>query len=539
VNEPAGKGLRIGIALRLRLSFGAVLALVLAVGFFSFSALNGLSGTLKASLSSAMDGAQVADDLRLIARQTYLVLTGAAAAGATLDLANVTRLQHEFDGVLTDARRRGLRVVELDTASAGLASMIDTGGAFVRANAQQEWTKAGDLSVRFEKDSKAFMDKLEQARQRGKAAMETEVGKLAADLRSRALQGAAGLFGCALLAFMLSLAIERRVIGPLASLRAVSARIVEHGDLSQRIEIKSRDEIGDLALSFSKLVEKLRRIPLSLGEATDVLTRSVANLQVTAQEQSSTITRQSAALQETAVTAQQIRQTSAAAAQRAAAVMEVVSRADEVSRLGEESIESSLGGLSEIGSTVQSITGQIALLSERTLQIGGITATVKDLADHSNMLALNAAIEAVRSGEHGKGFAVVAREIRSLADQSIRATARVREILDDVSRTIAQTANMVAQGQRRMESGIAQVRASGETLRNLSQMVKDSSGAVRDIASSVAQQNNGIGQIFSAIRDLNSIMEDATRRLDSNDRAVSDLKDVSDRVSGIVDTYRA
>jgi methyl-accepting chemotaxis protein len=70
-------------------------------------------------------------------------------------------------------------------------------------------------------------------------------------------------------------------------------------------------------------------------------------------------------------------------------------------------------------------------------------------------------------------------------------------------------------------------------------MVKDSSGAVRDIASSVAQQNNGIGQIFSAIRDLNSIMEDATRRLDSNDRAVSDLKDVSDRVSGIVDTYRA
>jgi methyl-accepting chemotaxis protein len=165
--------------------------------------------------------------------------------------------------------------------------------------------------------------------------------------------------------------------------------------------------------------------------------------------------------------------------------------------------------------------------------------TVKDLADQSNMLALNAAIEAVRSGEHGKGFAVVAREIRSLADQSIRATARVREILDDVSRAIAETANMVAHGQRRMESGMAQVRASGDTLRDLSQMVKHSSGAVRDIATSVAQQNHGIEQIFSAVRDLNSIMEDATRRLDSNDRAVSDLKEVSDRVSGIVDTYRA
>lgn len=540
MNELEGrKGLRLGIALRLRLSFGAVLALVLTLGFFSFSALTGLSGTLKASLSTALDGAQVADDLRLIARQTYLVLSGAAAAGATLDLATVSRLQQEFDGVLADAHRRGVHAAELDGASSGFASMIATGSAFVRANAQQEWTKAGDLSVRFEQDSKVFMDQLEQARRRGKVSMETEVGKLAADLRRRALEGAAGLFACALLAFVLSLAIEKRVIGPLVALRAVSARIVEHGDLTQKIDIRSHDEIGDLAASFNKLVEKLRRIPISLGEATDVLTRSVANLQVTSQEQSSTITRQSAALQETAVTAQQIRQTSAAAAQRAASVMEVVARADEVSRLGEQSIESSLGGLSEIGSTVQSITGQIALLAERTLQISGVTATVKDLADQSNMLALNAAIEAVRSGEHGKGFAVVAREIRSLADQSIRATARVREILDDVSRAIAETANMVAHGQRRMESGIAQVRASGDTLRNLSQMVKDSSGAVRDIASSVAQQNNGIGQIFSAIRDLNSIMEDATRRLDSNDRAVSDLKDVSDRVSGIVDTYRA
>jgi len=323
---------------------------------------------------------------------------------------------------------------------------------------------------------------------------------------------------------------ERALVIRLAEWPAVAAEAA-----ARRAPHRVVAYLKDLARDLHGFYHRCRVV----GEATDVLTRSVANLQVTSQEQSSTITRQSAALQETAVTAQQIRQTSAAAAQRAASVMEVVARADEVSRLGEQSIESSLGGLSEIGSTVQSITGQIALLAERTLQISGITATVKDLADQSNMLALNAAIEAVRSGEHGKGFAVVAREIRSLADQSIRATARVREILDDVSRAIAETANMVAHGQRRMESGIAQVRASGDTLRNLSQMVKDSSGAVRDIASSVAQQNNGIGQIFSAIRDLNSIMEDATRRLDSNDRAVSDLKDVSDRVSGIVDTYRA
>ena len=96
----------------------------------------------------------------------------------------------------------------------------------------------------------------------------------------------------------------------------------------------------------------------------------------------------------------------------------------------------SLGGLTDIRAQVDEIARKIAQLSERTQQIGGITQTVKDLADQSNMLALNAAIEAVRSGERGKGFAIVAREIRSLADQSIQATNRVREILEDISASI-------------------------------------------------------------------------------------------------------
>src|SRR5205807_7876883 len=114
---------------------------------------------------------------------------------------------------------------------------------------------------------------------------------------------------------------------------------------------------------------------------------------------------------------------------------------------------------------------KITQLSERTQQIGGITQTVKDLADQSNMLALNAAIEAVRSGEHGKGFAVVAREIRSLADQSIQATNRVREILEDISGAIRSAVQITEAGKQRMESGLVQMKSSGENLRELSSIV--------------------------------------------------------------------
>src|SRR5439155_3161597 len=181
------------------------------------------------------------------------------------------------------------------------------------------------------------------------------------------------------------------------------------------------------------------------------------NLATAADQQTEIISRQAAALQETQVTAQEIKQTSQQTAVRAEEVLQAALRADEVSRSGESAINGSLDGMRHILQQVGEISGRIGELNERTQQIARITDTVKDLADQSNMLALNAAIEAVRSGEHGKGFAVVAREIRSLADQSIQATQRVREILLDISRSIDEVVSISAAGRRLTESGLSEV----------------------------------------------------------------------------------
>jgi len=222
----------------------------------------------------------------------------------------------------------------------------------------------------------------------------------------------------------------------------------------------------------------------------------------------------------------------------AEAVLKLTEKADEVSNSGESAIESSLGGLTDIRAQVDEIARKIAQLSERTQQIGGITQTVKDLADQSNMLALNAAIEAVRSGEHGKGFAIVAREIRSLADQSIQATNRVREILDDISGSIRGAVAITEKGSQKIEGGLQQVRVSGENLKQLSNIVKDNSAAVRQIAAAVSQQNAGITQIFSAVTDQTKMMDETMRRLETTTAAAGVLKDLSQRVSDVVRGFR-
>ncbi|WP_224372628.1 methyl-accepting chemotaxis protein, partial [Hyalangium versicolor] len=335
-----------------------------------------------------------------------------------------------------------------------------------------------------------------------------------------------------------SFLMARRMVQPIQALNEAVGRIVRDGDLTQEIHVHSTDEIGQLATSFGAMVRKLREVPLSLQESAQVLTAAVKNLTTSTQEQSQAITQQASALQETQVTAQEIKETSVVAAQKAESVLAVVDRADDLSKAGSVAIEDSLSNLADIRERVGEIAGKINELSARTLQIGSITQTVTKLADQSNMLALNAAIEAVRSGEHGKGFSVVAKEIRTLADQSLKATERVNKILEDVSMAIRETVQITEKGAQRMEAGLVQVKTSGENLRELSTIVRENASAVRQISAAVSQQNAGVSQVFAAVSDLNRMMEESVARLDSTHQATAELQAVTERVVGIVKSYR-
>ncbi len=328
------------------------------------------------------------------------------------------------------------------------------------------------------------------------------------------------------------------IVRPIDELTRVTGEILRRGDLTQTIRVRSRDEIGQLAHTFSLMVARLREIPMEIRGSTQILASSVGKLRDSVSEQSQTATRQAAALQETQVTAQEIKQTSLVASQKAEAVLQYAERADTISRTGETAVEQSLAALTAIRSQVEEIAQRITRLGERAIQIGNVTQTVKDLADQSNMLALNAAIEAVRSGEHGRGFAVVAREMRSLADQSVQGTKQVRDMLDDVSAAIREAVAITEKGVQRIDSGLAQVKTSGQTMAELSGIVKENSLAVRQISAAVGQQNAGIAQIFGAVIDQTKMMDDTITRLGATDVSVQALRDACDKLVALVEQFR-
>ncbi|MBN1207064.1 MAG: methyl-accepting chemotaxis protein [Myxococcaceae bacterium] len=349
--------------------------------------------------------------------------------------------------------------------------------------------------------------------------------------------GLAALF--AAVAAVGSYLLARRITQPIRALSAMVGHIIQQGDLTQSLPISDRnDEVGELANAFARMVGQLRDSSAGLQHGMRVLNDTVANLQEANRQQERNIARQAAALQQTQVTAQEIKQSSLLAAENADAVLRVASRAEDVGRSGEAAILGSLGGFEDLRNQVSQMAYSISQLNERTRQIGGITKTVKALADQSNMLALNAAIEAVRGGENGKGFSVVAREIRSLADQSIHATERVRDILGDISQAILSTARMTELGYERMEEGLVQVRASGENLRELIGIIQDNSAAVRQIASAVSQQNEGIAQIFGAVTDLSGMMNETVASLQATTRATRALQEVAEQMQSSAASYR-
>ncbi|MGD0675847.1 MAG: methyl-accepting chemotaxis protein [Polyangiaceae bacterium] len=428
----------------------------------------------------------------------------------------VERSRYEGDSLLPDTKRMQKKRIEMRVGASPFRA-IDVALAVRIIDVDVRWGRGRAGSVHVGMD-------LEQ--------IDSEVQSLELKMISVGLIVAA--FGIVASLFVAAWTVIR----PVRELTRVTSAILAEGDLTQGIRARANDEIGDLANTFGLMVSRLREISKAIWESTKLLEELVNSLQQSSRAQGRTARSQAEALRETRRAAQEIGNASRLAAQRTDAVLRHAARGEDLGRTGETAVKHSLEALTDIRGQVHEIALRITGLSSRTVQVGNIAGTVKDLADQSNLLALNAAIEAVRSGEHGKGFGVVAREIRSLADQSIQATKRVRELLDDTNSATRQAIVITEAGTQRIDAGLTQVRASGEHLADLSSIVRENSATVREISVAVSHQNDGIIRIAEAINQQSDMMEETIGRLSATENSVLTLKDVAERLVALVREFR-
>ncbi|MDQ0176088.1 methyl-accepting chemotaxis protein [Bacillus chungangensis] len=286
------------------------------------------------------------------------------------------------------------------------------------------------------------------------------------------------------------------------NLRKISTSILEianaGGDLTKRIRIKNKDEIGELANDTNLLIEGIAKLVKEVANMAENVSASSEELLASAEETSKTILSIAETTGEIAVGSEKTSSQmdfsfkKMSTLEKAAILLneytDKVKQAAENMKTaageGGESVKTSSLKIMSIEETMAKTSKTVQILGEKSQEITKMINTITGISEQTNLLALNAAIEAARAGEHGRGFAVVADEVRKLAEESQEAakevTAIVYSIQDEVS-------TVIEQNKEGMQAVIAGVEISNETNASLEKILRQTNTTTDIINEMIAQ----------------------------------------------------
>ncbi|HEY8208484.1 MAG TPA: methyl-accepting chemotaxis protein [Myxococcaceae bacterium] len=344
------------------------------------------------------------------------------------------------------------------------------------------------------------------------------------------LGGSAGTF------LLLRWLVSRRS-SRLRAIASAAADFARTGEL-RTLDFQGGADLAELEGSVAALARKLRELLGALSTSARLMSDAGVDLTQAAKVQHDTVARQAVSVEQLRVTTEEIRRSSELALSRVQEVLVRADRSESLGRLGDEAIGKSLSGLAEFRAHVEEIGRRINALEDLTSQVGEVTRAVEVVAERSNVLALNAAIEAATAGDRGRGFQVVAQEIRALADESLQSTARVRLLLDGIRDAAIAAASRSREGSSKIQHGLEQMRASADTMAELTAIGRDTLAAAKDIANAVAQQNSGINQVVSATRDLAGATEQTVASAEQAHQSAVVITTLSEGVAEVIKQYK-
>jgi methyl-accepting chemotaxis protein len=345
--------------------------------------------------------------------------------------------------------------------------------------------------------------------------------------------------GSALLGLLLIGYAARRITRPLQVLTRVMEDIsLGEGDLTRRLQVQSRDEIGQLATAFNRFVERIHQsirevssAALGVNEgARRVLDASHSSLS-NFDDQASRTNSVAAAINQLGAAAQEIAHNACDASQQA-------SCARQQAEDGRQVVQRTIEVMNELSGKISASCSNIEVLNDKTVNIGQILEVIKGISQQTNLLALNAAIEAARAGEAGRGFAVVADEVRSLAGRTQASALQIQQMIEELQVGARDSVTTMTESQHHSEESVTIANLAGTRLSSVTQRIGEIDNVNQSVAAATEEQTAVVEALNVDITRINTLNQQGVENLQATLRACTELEQQAARLSQLVGSFR-
>jgi methyl-accepting chemotaxis protein len=310
------------------------------------------------------------------------------------------------------------------------------------------------------------------------------------------------------------------------------------GDLTQRIQIKNDDELGELARWFNRIIEKIQSMVGEMNEVTVRLNEASQQLSSVSEKTKTNVLEQQMQTQQAATATEEmsatVEEVSSHASKAASSAVEARTKSEE----GRHTVEENINTIHLLTSTVDEASSVIRQLEDDSQEIGGILDVIRNIAEQTNLLALNAAIEAARAGEQGRGFAVVADEVRTLASRTQKSTQEIQQMIERLQGASHKAVDIMNQTNEQAHKGAEYASSTGEVLSSISESINQLSEMNVEIAHAAEEQSKTAQMLNKTVVDITQIGEQTAEGSQQTTSASQTLNQLSSQLQHLVGQFK-
>ncbi|MDD2342266.1 MAG: methyl-accepting chemotaxis protein [Tolumonas sp.] len=341
------------------------------------------------------------------------------------------------------------------------------------------------------------------------------------------------------LTLIITSVIGNKISSPLRHVVAALNDIANgEGDLTQRLQIESQDEVGDVSKAFNHFVERIQELVAQVGNVsqrifseTESLTRISGQYTRQMLEHSKETEQVASAVNEMSATAQSV---ASSASNAANATSEAAQNSEEASNV----VNTAIHSINSLVEEVDSASSVITMLAQETAKIGSVVDVIRGIAEQTNLLALNAAIEAARAGDQGRGFAVVADEVRALAGRTQQSTQQINSMLQTLHQGVRQAVDAMDSSQQHSQETVAETARIEQSLGTVNHAVTMINDMNLQIATAAEEQHAVTEEISRNLENIQHIVQELSSAAVKSERATEEMASSGKALQDLVKQFR-